>query len=278
MRNALRFCSLRLGHGHFMNNNAQILIQRKLAGRLAELQTKNPSYSLRSFARKLGMNSGALSTILAGKRSVSAKLASKILAKLDTDPAEQAEILKFFPAKRLNRPQQTVAQLEYLQLSSDQYNILSDWYHLAILSLVRTQDFSGDPADVAARLGIRPSQAASALERLERNELLKRNEAGLLVRTHERITSSDEIANSALRKAHGQNLELARKSLEEDEVEIRDFTAITMPSDPTKLAQAKALIRRFQDELSSLLESGDSTEVYRFSTQLIPLSRRRNSK
>lgn len=249
-------------------------LQRKLAEVLSSCQAKNPSYSMRAFAKRLGLHSGALSALLNGKRNVSQKMAIRLLDRLNVGPEEQSVILKEFAEKRRNRPEQTFARLECTQLLLDQYHILGNWWHYAFLSLLKTKDFQPDAVWIAARLGIRTSEAESAIERLLRTGLIEATPEGSYRRTTVRLTTSDETANSSLRKAHAMNLELARHSLEQDDVSVRDFTAITMPIDPHKLGQAKELIRKFLDQLSGLLESGEQTEVYKFCTQLYPLSKR----
>jgi uncharacterized protein (TIGR02147 family) len=154
----------------------------------------------------------------------------------------------------------------------DRFLLISDWHHFAILSLVQTADYRHEAGWVARRLGIRKQEAGTALDRLERIGLLVRDESGKIRRSHVRYTTSDGVTNLHLRKLHAQNLELARKSLENDPVEIRDITASTIAVNPDKLPQARALIRDFQDELSRLMESGTRSEVYKFCVQLFPLS------
>ena len=43
---------------------------------------------------------------------------------------------------------------------------------------------------------------------------------------------------------------------------------------PARLPAAKTAIRRFQDELSAILEGDDATEVYQLGVQLFPLSKK----
>jgi uncharacterized protein (TIGR02147 family) len=81
------------------------------------------------------------------------------------------------------------------------------------------------------------------------------------------------MADVTLKKHHEQSLDLAKESLFRDDVKKRDFTTVTMAIDPKKLSMAKERIRKFEDELSDLLESGHRTEVYRLSMQLFPLSK-----
>jgi hypothetical protein len=80
------------------------------------------------------------------------------------------------------------------------------------------------------------------------------------------------VRNASLQWAHQQNLALAAEALMRLPVELRDFTAMTIPLDPHLLPKAKTLIRQFQDDLAELLEAEPGTEVYKFCTQLIPLT------
>src|SRR5271156_6091657 len=77
----------------------QIAVQKVLREKLAEIQCGNPRYSLRSYARKVGVHVGALTYIMNGKRNVSRDLAERIAARLLLDPQQRAELLGLFPEK-----------------------------------------------------------------------------------------------------------------------------------------------------------------------------------
>ncbi|MBP7843881.1 MAG: TIGR02147 family protein, partial [Proteobacteria bacterium] len=102
--------------------------------------------------------------------------------------------------------------------------------------------------------------------------LIKKDIEGNWQRSFERIRTTDAIKDAAIHSAHTKDLALIQKSLEEVPLNWRDVTSITMPIDTKKLTEAKRLIRQFQDDLSELLESGESNEVYRMSIALFPLS------
>lgn len=103
--------------------------------------------------------------------------------------------------------------------------------------------------------------------------MLELNSKGKAVRGAPRYITSDDIADLSLRKAHAQNLELARQSLENDDVSERDFTAITMAINPKRLPLAKQMIREFRDLLCASLQVGPKTQVHKFCMQLIPLTK-----
>ena len=254
--------------------SGQPVLQKLLSQRLADIRLRNPSYSLRAFAKKAGVSSSAISEILNGKRRISKNTARRIALRLSLDPQEAATLLASFPEKRPYRKESDPPEQPPLaQLSMDQFRLISEWWHFAIQSLSETEDYRHDPAWVASRLGLSPQQARSAMERLSRLRMLWSDEAGKVLRGAPGYETSDDIADASLRHAHSQNLELARKSLESDPVLQRDFTATTMAIDPDKLPEAKRRIREFHNELCAFLESGDKREVHKICIQMFPLTR-----
>lgn len=250
----------------------QIAIQKILNEKLSEIQVNNPRYSLRAYAQKMEMDPGTLSNIMNGKRNVSIKLAEKISKKLLLDPQERAELLNLFPMKR---KKVEVGQFEprYLELSASQFKIAAEWEHFAIMSLLNCKGFKKSPSWIAKRLGISMIKAEQALKRLLDMGLFTQDKNGNLSRSKKSYRTTDDIANISMKKHHEQSLDLAKESLHRDDVLKRDFTTVTMAIDKTKLASAKELIRKFQDELSDHLECDDQTEVYRLGIQLFPMSK-----
>jgi hypothetical protein len=62
--------------------------RRELREELERLQRKNSRFSLRAFARKLGLSPGMLSNVLAGKRNLSVEVALQVAQRLGYSPAE----------------------------------------------------------------------------------------------------------------------------------------------------------------------------------------------
>ena len=258
--------------------NAQLSIQKLLNGKYEDLRSKNAAFSLRAFARRLDVSPSTLTRVLNGERRVSRPLAEQICDKLVLDPQERADVLDVFPSNKHYRKEgqkQIEAENDpaYLQLTADQFRIIGEWYHFGILSLIKTKGFKNEPEWIAERLGISVRDASAAVERLERLGMIRLDQHGKWTRTRPRVRTSDDVLNLSLQKAHRQNLELAQEALTSIPVELRDFSAITMPTTPELLPKAKELIRKFQDDLSELLESKPGTEVYKFCTQLFPLTK-----
>jgi uncharacterized protein (TIGR02147 family) len=247
---------------------AQIALQHALKSRLESLRIRYPAYSMRAFAKRAGISPATMSLIMQGKRSASLRLAESLSERLQFDPQERSEVL----AKALEVKSEPDREA-YVQLTLDQYRIVSDWRSFAILNLIKTVDFKSDVTWIADRLGISEDETSETIERLKRLEMLK-VENGQFVRTVSKYRTTEDVTNASLKRSHAQNLELAHVSLEEDSVEVRDFTWLTIPMDMEKMKIAKAMIRKFQDDFSDAVENGaKATEVYRIAIQLFPLTK-----
>lgn len=260
------------GRGEFVTE--QLALQNQLRDYLTEAQRKNSGFSLRALAAKIKISPSSLSEILRGKRKVSKEQAAKILRNLGTDPVQQDRILSLFADSQLKGETFAESTAHTLELTADQFHVVGDWHHFAILSLAETAGFRADPLWIAKRLGIKFTEAEAALERLQRLGLIEwRRTQKTLKLLQVEIATSDEIRSQAVRRSHQQDLELSNRAIEEIDLELRDFTSLTMAIDAKKIPQAKKLIREFQRQISAVLESGTKTEVYKLCVHMLPLSK-----
>jgi transcriptional regulator with XRE-family HTH domain len=241
-----------------------------LLQRFEEARLRNPKVSLRGFAQKIGLAPGALSGLLSGKRNASSTLTDRIAQALHLNPSEREKLLE---PKSVER--------SYHVLSTDEFRALAEWEHLAILSLTEVRDFEPTPTWIATRLGVSSSRVKQVISRLLELGLLGAEGAPSelypwgtrLRRLKSSLSSSDGIASLPVRKAHLETLELAAESLKTVPVELRDFTSMTLPISTARLPEAKACIRKFEEELCDLIEVDQKTEVYRLAVALFPLTK-----
>lgn len=263
------------------NGSAQNHYRTWLGEEFATRKKKNGAYSLRAFARALGVSKTALSDVLAGKRHFSKSAALKVAERLELTPKQHALLMKeirgaeALPAAA-PEARDSVDQIEFLQLQEDQFKLMSDWYFIGILTLAQLKDHQADPKWIAKRLGISEIEAKLAVAALERLGLIEIR-AGRLVRTTLPIKTSHQIVSPALRKYHKQNLKLAERSLERDSIDQRIFGAITFPVRIADLPKADKLIQEFKLKLCSELETprtGVADEIYTLSIQLFPITKK----
>lgn len=241
---------------------------------LVAAKARNPAFSLRAFARRIGLYSSTVSEILGSGRAITPKMGRRILEGLGTPPVEAAVILEALSKRTGVRDSKLQSSaLQFAEVTMDQFTAVSDWRYFAILSLADTHDFQGKPEWVASRLGIKRQEATVALKRLVRLGMLLKKPGGKYAPTGKQFDTPTDIANLSLRKHHYQNLDLARRSLDEDELLKRDFSFINMAVDPAKLPEVKRRIREFRNELCAFFESGKRKEVYKMCIQLFPLTK-----
>jgi uncharacterized protein (TIGR02147 family) len=246
---------------------SNIIIQKILWEKYEGLRKTNPSFSQRSFARKLDVSSGALSNIMQGKRKISRKMAVKIFSQLSVEESEWEIILTEFEGQGSENRSDDI---EALTLEMEQVNVLSDWVHIALLSLIELNSTKHHEKDLALRLGVNELRVFRALKRLQRLELIIFRR-GKWKRTIKKIKTPDEMKSLVLKRLHTQNLELAQEKMLLP-IEKRDYTATTFNISTERIPAAKDLIRKFHTDMESLLEKKNADEVYKLCVQLFPLT------
>jgi len=226
-------------------------------------QARNPNYSMRAYAKKIGIAQSAVSEILSGKRRITRKSAQRILVGLDKDQNEVEELINSNASGGTQK---------YSRIEIDTFQVISDWYHFAILSLAETKDFQSSASWIANRLGISERTAETAIETLLRLKMLAKDSQGHLLTTNQQFEVSPHGASTAIRKANSQNIELITAA-HDLPVSHRDFTAITLCFDPDQMDQARNMIRNFRRDFNKVMESGKKKEVYKLCVQLFPLTK-----
>jgi uncharacterized protein (TIGR02147 family) len=252
-----------------------------LSGELARRCDLNPRYSLRAFAKACEISPGVLSQFLSGKRVPSYKIAQKLIAHLNLSPDEEQKFLNSLAQKHQRRGllrlspvfKKSGGPVQSRDLDVELFKIIGDWYHYAILMLTCTENFRSDPKWIASQLSISVIEAKLAVERLLELGFLK-SEGKKLICSEPHFTTADKnLTSTALKKHVKQSLEKAIHSVDNDPIEKRSMTYMTMAIDEAKLPEAKALVEEFTNKMSILLESGKKTRVYEFGTYLYPLQK-----
>ncbi len=252
-------------------SDLQSKVQDLLKERFQVIQRVQPGFSIRAFARELGLGVGTVSDVLNGKRKVSKKLAIQVSEKLKLEPREQAELLALCDSEN---PSYHVGRMEEEVLSGQDLLFLTQWHTVAIWNLMRLPSFQSDHEWIAARLGLPVSLIDESMRQFCERGFVRREFDGVYVRLRERLFSSDEVPSDSIRAAHLENLKLARDALGTLGVEERDFTLLTLPMHPGQLSLVKVMIRKFIEELHLRLKATElpPTDVYRVSLQVFPLT------
>lgn len=239
-----------------------------LSAVLVQRMQANPQYSMRAFARSLGLSAGELSEVLRGKRKLSLRSAERVSAGLRLNAAEREHLLSLVLSERRERAPATLVPIEgprsapsTRQLTEDRFQVVADWYCFAILNLAQCEGFRWDEAHIARRLGIRKLEARTALERLENIGLIKRTNRGLAV-DDSFVLSPDGIPSEAIRVYHRQILAKAAAALDDQPVEEREISGVSFALNWKLMGPLKKELSQFLDHIATKYGAGKSrTEV-----------------
>lgn len=244
----------------------RLVLQEELIRRLK----KNSAYSVRSLAKALSIDPGTLSQILRGARTLSKSKKMEILSQLELN-SQTIERIVGQPEKETN---------SFTTISPDLFEVISDWYHYAILELIHLQDFRSDPRWIAKRLGMNLAEVKIAVERLERVGFLTIDKSGSWRDSSGSVTTvGNNFTTSAFKKLQVQILEKALASLREIPFDRRDNSSLTFALDGERLQEFKDEIRRFRRKMNRMAEAQTrKSEVYNLAITLYPLTERSEEK
>lgn len=258
-------------HGQGLPPDFRLLLQSELMRRCR----LNPKYSLRAYAKSLGVDSSTLSKILRGKRPLGGISIRRLGDKLNLSPAEIDRFIGLARGKGRKGERNAEHVPQFDQFEQDTFEALQDWYHFAILELTHVRDFRPDPKWIARALNISVSEVNASLERLERLGMLERTPEGRMVERSTGMLSTLGTTRTsvALRRLQKEMLQQAILAVDNVSIDLRDNTSMTIAVDPSRLPAAKERIKKFRRELATFLTSGpECTEVYQVCFALFPVT------
>ena len=251
-----------------------------LKSKLAERTNKNIQYSLRSFARDIGLSPQRLSHILNGRHGLSVQAAGLVASKLSMNETEKdffctlvqkehsrSKAMRTEAAKRLKN-----LKFHYKNVELDNFKLISDWYHFAIMELTLIENFSNNCKQIGKSLGISEVEAEMAIERLLKLKLLIKEKKGSLKIRGNFFADPKEIPSEAIRNFHKQLLSKSINAIDFQDLNERDFSSLVVAVDEKDIATAKKEIKKFRESMDRLFsKSKKKTRVYCLGVQLFAL-------
>lgn len=258
------------------------LLKRKLEQRM----TRNSRYSLRAFAKDMQIAPALMSDILNGKRGLSRTSATHLANRLGLTVTEteifcdlvesqhaRSKAIRQQASLRLKEKSAQGIVLNFLTLDQEKFNLISDWYHLAILELMKTSDFQHDPNWIAKRLDLSIHQVKQAFERMKNLGVIREHK-GQYLPTSQNIQTPDGVSSQALRLHHEQFLKKATDALYTQNLEERDFRGLTIKCKKSDVPKVREKLKQFLIDLDvELSVEPDGDEVYQLSTQFFCLTK-----
>ena len=221
-------------------------------------QNKNPSYSIRAFARQIGLYHATLSALLAGKRKITEKSAKKIADAIGLDPASVA------------------TSTPYFTIQQDAFNSISEWHFDAILEMSNIKQLKLNPQSISVALDISLTEARVALETLTRLDLMQKTTNDNYELTHRNTTNilDPNFTNAAMKKYQKNILEKSLDALENTPKTEREHASLTLAIQKKDLPAIKELLKKFRHDLNAFVQRKQAKpdEVYQYQVSFFPLS------
>lgn len=243
-----------------------------LRERLRVAQRRNSRFSLRSFAKQIGIDHSTLSQILRSKRGLSPRSLAAIGKRLGLNDEALKAHAKVSAKSRRSRGRPTIPASYNFDL--DTFQMLSTWHHYAILELLQVKAFKPDSRWIANSLGLETQEVNIALQRLLRLGLLQ-----MVGRNRWIDKSGDaEFHSTALTEEASDQMTqeihaFAGEAIRRVPGRYRIHRHAILAVDTHKLPELKILVDRFLSDVRGLVREGDSKDdVYQLEVSLFPVT------
>ena len=247
-------------------------------------------YSYGVLAQRAGFKArDFLLRVMRGERRLSPEGAAKLASALDLSRKEQDYFLAlvgYNQAKTDREREMAWGRLQHALAKSQNASlprlltdvhreILGQWHHLAIRSMLEMGPDRGDWDELGKRL--RPPRSAAVVKRsvklLQQGGLVECGTDGLWHATTKAIATPAEVGSPAVRNFHRECLDLARASLEAVPAEHRNITGLTLGISERTYRLVCDRITELREEISRLADADSNADrVYQVTMAVFPLS------
>lgn len=224
---------------------------------LAELhrrQLANPQYSLRAYAKDLGLTSGRVSEILNGKQGLSALRARNIADRLGLPEERKSYFIDLVQAKHSRSERErkeaqyrvglVTGDREYEQVELSRLRCLSDWLPFAILERIKIKNYSPNIQSLSKQFQVSTSQIRSAVHSLTQVGMLRTVGDRWRVISRNTLTGKG-VPSLVIKKYHHQLMKRAISALYNQPMHRREFESLIFNLDKTRMNELKNKIRQF---------------------------------
>jgi uncharacterized protein (TIGR02147 family) len=243
-----------------------------LRERLRAAMRRNPRFSLRSFAKQLGIDHWTLSQVLRSRRRLSARALEAVGKRMGlSEEALRAYAQSF---RRKPNSKSLPENIRSFQFDLDTFQLLSAWYHYAILELIQVSGFKADSRWIADTLGIAVEDVNIALQRLLRLGLLEMSgRARWIDKSGDAEFHSAALTEAACNQINQEAHELAVEAIKRIPSQHRAHRQMVVALDSRRLSRLKMLADEFMNELRSLVSEGDTKDdVYQVEISFFPVT------
>jgi uncharacterized protein (TIGR02147 family) len=241
-------------------------------------------FSHRYIVQKAGFKSPtALKHVIDGKRNLSLEAANRFAGALKIEGIARHYFLTLV---LFNQSESLAEQEKYLnelielkraedpsRLDEDRFEVLSQWYHLAVREIVDLPDFKNSAKWIARVLcpQITPFEASQSLLLLRRLGLLTKVD-GKLRPSERTLATKSQVHSVKAIDFHRQMIQRGAESITRFQSDLREISGTTLRLSRQDVANVRMLLREFRRKMLTLAaNSNDADQIYQLNFQFFPL-------
>jgi uncharacterized protein (TIGR02147 family) len=248
-------------------------------------------FSNRYIVEKAGYSSPtALKHVVDNKRNLSSEAAQKFSGALGLSNTEReyfVMLVRFNQEPLLPERERLFAQLKTkriknlpLRIHEEQYDVLSDWWHLAVREIVMLPDFKKSSKWIAKVLtpSITSLQAAQSLTLLKKTGLLRKKN-GKWAQSEPVIATDPQVGSIVAARHHRRMIALGIEAMDRFEENEREISGTTLRIAGKDVPALREKIREFRKQLLGFAEqSRNADQVYQMNIQFFPIAALKRKK
>lgn len=244
-------------------------------------KNNNRRYSLRAYAKFLGISPAHLSEVLNGKMGLSVRLAAQIAERLQLNEELTAyfcdSVEYLHGASRLVR-EEAKTRLHrrkhfFEEMNLGTLEVIGKWYHFALLELIRIKDFRFSVEAASHLLGVDVVHVQSALERLQKLGFLEPNAGGWTNRKP-LASSPESIPSEVVRRYHKDMMKMAFDALDAQPVDERIAMSTVLGIERSRIPEVQKALQEFAHQLCRDFGASPRPDsVYGLSMQFFSLTK-----
>ena len=230
-----------------------------------ERKSSDPSFTYKKMAEALGLHTSNIFRVIQKETHLPARCQSRAIDFLALTDRNAAYFLLLvgYARERNGKARQEILEkamalrdVNRVDLGEKELAYFRDWWVVAVRGVLEMVDGRANPAEIAAKLHPKVSEAqvTAALDLLQELGLVKKASSGRLIvrEPHLGVARSAEKVQ-AVRGYQRQTLALASESIERFPPEVRDVTTLTMAVDRDIFGHVREMLRecRLQIQKSS---------------------------
>lgn len=261
----------------FSEHDYRTILKREFETR----KLRRPAYSIRAFARDIGVSGSRLCAVMSGRYGLSASTAKLISSKLHYTTQQTSYFVDLVESKhsrtKLGREQalkrvKAISVPEvFEQISESQSDILGKWFYAAVLEIISSQNIF-EPTKIARHLRLSIDEVNEGIQVLLRLGVLKKVGKKFEAQ-NEFLIANGSRSKSIFKKFHNEVLDQVKIAIIEKPLESRKNISTIFSLDCDRLDSARDWLDQMHKQfIKEFGAKGSHNAVMALGVHLIPVS------